>query len=473
MWLVLCLIALLVIWITHWVHKWGNPKCNGKLPPGSMGLPIIGESIQYFSPYTEFDTPTFIKERTKRYGSLFRTSLVGKPIVVSTDPEINHYIFQQEGRYFQCYYTESFTKILGDQNSMLAYHGVFHKYLKNLILKLTGRENLKGKLIHEMDANTCRCLHSWTSHESVNVKEAISEMIFEYSAKHLFGCVDKEGLKKLRENYIAFSDGLISFPLNVPGTAYHACMQGRKNTIKVIKNVFKERKSSQAQHSDFLDHLLEEVKKKETFLSEEIAVDLVFLLLFATYETLSTTVTLATKFIADHPLVLAELTKEQEAILRRRGNEESEITWEEYRSMTFTHMVINEIVRLGNIAPMILRKVTKDVELKGYTVPSGWLVMVSTLSTHLDPTMHEDPLSFNPWRWEGQELHAGSKNFMAFGGGVRLCVGAEFAKLQTAIFIHHLVTKYRWEITGGGDTIRRPSVTFPKGLYIQMSTKTR
>ncbi|GFY92147.1 cytochrome P450, family 708, subfamily A, polypeptide 3 [Actinidia rufa] len=347
-----------------------------------MGLPIIGESIQYFSPYTEFDTPTFIKERTKRYGSLFRTSLVGKPIVVSTDPEINHYIFQQEGRYFQCYYTESFTKILGDQNSMLAYHGVFHKYLKNLILKLTGRENLKGKLIHEMDVNTCRCLHSWTSHESVNVKEAIAEMIFEYSAKHLFGYVDKEGLKKLKENYIAFSDGLISFPLNVPGTAYHAY-------------------------------------------------------------SLSTTVTLATKFIADHPLVLAELT------------------------------VINETVRLGNIAPMILRKVTKDVELKGYTVPSGWLVMVSTLSTHLDPTMHEDPLSFNPWRWEGQELHAGSKNFMAFGGGVRLCVGAEFAKLQTAIFIHHLVSKYRWEITGGGDTIRRPSVTFPKGLYIQMSTKTR
>jgi cytochrome P450 len=36
-----------------------------------------------------------------------------------------------------------------------------------------------------------------------------------------------------------------------------------------------------------------------------------------------------------------------------------------------------------------------------------------------------------------------SKDFMAFGGGLRLCSGADFAKLQLAIFLHCLVTKYR------------------------------
>jgi cytochrome P450 family 26 subfamily A len=36
-----------------------------------------------------------------------------------------------------------------------------------------------------------------------------------------------------------------------------------------------------------------------------------------------------------------------------------------------------------------------------------------------------------------------SKEFMAFGGGLRLCVGADFAKMQIAIFLHCLVTKYR------------------------------
>ena len=36
---------------------------------------------------------------------------------------------------------------------------------------------------------------------------------------------------------------------------------------------------------------------------------------------------------------LITLQKEHEAILRSRDNEESEITWQEYKSMTFTHMV--------------------------------------------------------------------------------------------------------------------------------------
>jgi hypothetical protein len=87
--------------------------------------------------------------------------------------------------------------------------------------------------------------------------------------------------------------------------------------------------------------------------------------------------------------------KEHEAILRSRENEESEITWQEYKSMTFTHMVswnirfkysfslwisslfykichfnlywqvINETVRLANIVPGIFRKALEDIQVKG------------------------------------------------------------------------------------------------------------
>jgi cytochrome P450 len=32
---------------------------------------------------------------------------------------------------------------------------------------------------------------------------------------------------------------------------------------------------------------------------------------------------------------------------------------------------------------------------------------------------------------------------MAFGGGLRLCAGADFSKMQMAMFLHYLVTNYR------------------------------
>lgn len=44
---------------------------------------------------------------------------------------------------------------------------------------------------------------------------------------------------------------------------------------------------------------------------------------------------------------------------------------------------------------------------------------------------------------QGMETTGGSKHFMAFGGGMRFCVGTEFTKVQMAVFLHCLVTKYR------------------------------
>lgn len=105
-----------------------------------------------------------------RYGSVFKTSLVGNLVVVSGDSELNQYIFKEEGKSVYCSYTESALKIMGEQ-SLLAYHGVFHKYLKNLTLSMIGPESLKEVLLHETDAITRKYLHSCSNYASFDVKE--------------------------------------------------------------------------------------------------------------------------------------------------------------------------------------------------------------------------------------------------------------------------------------------------------------
>lgn len=44
---------------------------------------------------------------------------------------------------------------------------------------------------------------------------------------------------------------------------------------------------------------------------------------------------------------------------------------------------------------------------------------------------------------QGIEVNGATKQFMAFGGGIRFCVGTDFTKVQMAVFLHCLVTKYR------------------------------
>ncbi|CDP21658.1 unnamed protein product, partial [Coffea canephora] len=102
--------ALIVILFSHWVYRWRNPKCNGVLPPGSMGLPIIGETIEYLTPYATDDPPPFLQKRISRYGPIFRTNILGQSVVISTDAEVNYRVFQQENNGFELCYSESFTR---------------------------------------------------------------------------------------------------------------------------------------------------------------------------------------------------------------------------------------------------------------------------------------------------------------------------------------------------------------------------
>lgn len=466
----LCIGALVIICLTHWVYRWRNPKCNGKLPPGSMGFPLIGETLQFFTPNTSFDIPPFIKRRIERYGPVFKTSLVGKPLIVSTDPDFNYFIFQQENKLFQSWYPDTFRKILGREN-LGELHGSIHKYVKNMVLNLVGPEILKN-MLPEIEQVAQRTLQQWSCEDSVELKEASASMIFGLTAKKLISYDSNESKEDIRGNFDAFIRGLISFPLNVPGTAYHKSLQGRERVLRTLKNMLQERRTKlRKQPIDFFDYVIEELEKDGTFLTEGMSLNLIFLLLFASFETTSVATTLALKFLSDHPLVLKQLTEEHEMILKKRDNADSGLTWEEYKSMTFTFQFINETVRLANIAPGIFRRAMSEINFKGYIIPAGWTVMVCPPAVHLNPSKYEDPLDFNPWRWEGMEKIGASRNFLAFGGGMRFCVGADFAKVQMAVFLHCLLTKYRWKVISGGNIVRIPGVQFPDGFHIQILKK--
>lgn len=76
----------------------------------------------------------------------------------------------------------------------------------------------------------------------------------------------------------------------------------------MLKNMLQERRENPRKHrTDFFDYVLEELQKETTILTEAIALDLMFVLLFASFETTSLALTLAIKFLSDYPLVLKQL----------------------------------------------------------------------------------------------------------------------------------------------------------------------
>ncbi|CAO2191693.1 unnamed protein product [Urochloa humidicola] len=466
----LCCVTLIIGWLVHWVYKWVNPPCKGTLPPGSMGFPIIGETFQFFKPSPSIGIPSYYQQRLERYGPLFKTSLAGQPLVVSLDPEVDHFIFQQEGKLFRSWYPEAANNIFG-KKSVTKFNATVHKFVRSSASKLFGIENLREVLIRDLEDAMRQSFAAWATKPSIEVKDGIANMIFDLVSKKMISMEPTES-RELRKNFDAFFRGMLSFPIYFPGTLFYKCMKGRRNVHRILAGILKERLSTSGKkYGDLVDVLVEELRSEKPLIDENFAIDTLAGILFASFVTTSSILTIGFKFLSDNPKVVETLKEEHETILKKREDKNSGFTWEEYKSLTFTTQVMNEINRVGNIAPGIFRKTLTDVQLNGYTIPEGWLVMISPMAVHLNPNCFEDPLKFNPWRWsikDETKQMALKKNFMPFGGGIRLCLGADFSKLFMSLFLHVLVTNYRWIEIKGGEVSRVAEMVIPQGYHIQL-----
>lgn len=457
--------TLVTIYVTHWIYRWRNPKCSGVLPPGSMGLPLIGETIQLVIPSASLDLPPFIRTRIKRYGPIFRTNVAGRAVIITADPEFNHFLLRQDGKLVDTWSMDTFAEVF-DQASQSS-----RKYTRNLTLNHFGVEALRTKLLPHMEDMVRRTLSAWSSHGSVEVKSESVTMAIDFAAKQIFSGDLENAPLKISDMFCDLVEGLMAFPINIPGTAHHRCLQIHKKVRAMMKDVVMKRLAeSKRQHDDLLDRIIQD-KNTQPFLNEDFIVQLMFGLLFVTSDSISTTLALTFKLLAEHPLVLEELTAEHEGILKKRGNPDSGLTWNEYKSMTFTLQVINEVLRLGNIAPGFFRRALKDIPVNGYTIPKGWVIMIATAGLHLNSDQFEDPLKFNPWRWKEMEPSFLAKHFMPFGSGLKQCAGAEYSRVLLAAFLHVLVTKYRWSMVKGGKIVRSPTIRFPDGFHYKISER--
>lgn len=470
------LAALIVFAVFHWKLKWRNRSNIGKLPPGSMGLPYIGETIQFFIPSRSRDMPPFIKKRVKKYGTLFKTSLAGRPVVVSSDPEFNKFVLLQEGKSVETWYLDSFSKLVGHDTQDLEVKtnatGYIHKHLRYLILNHMGSESLKGELLRQIQAMTETTLDAWSAQEFVDVKHECALMIFKFTSKLLLGYDAENSGKNVTEDFHTLMDGLMSLPINIPGTAFHKSLKSQEKLLNMIRRKIAERMAAPADASkgDFLDHIIGDMKT-QSFLSTKFITYIIMVLLLASFEAIPTTVVMALILLTENPKVLQELIKEnQEALHNRRISGAEGITWEEYKSMPYTLHVVNESLRLASNIPGVMRRAIKDIEWNGYVIPKGWTIVLSQVGLHLNPEVYEDPLAFNPSRWEQMDrANVVGRYYIPFGGGGRPCAGAEFTRAFCAVFLQVFVTKYRWTKVRGGEIIRTPFLKIGGGFDIKVS----
>ena len=63
--------------------------------------------------------------------------------------------------------------------------GIFHKYTRSLLLDHFGAESLKGKLVPQIEVFVSKTLETWSTHSSIEVKQAASIVSCNFRSRHI------------------------------------------------------------------------------------------------------------------------------------------------------------------------------------------------------------------------------------------------------------------------------------------------
>lgn len=462
---ILLLVACLIFGVSYLciaLLRWNKMKYRGAgLPPGTMGWPIFGETFEFRD-----KGPEFMKRQCARYGSVFKTHILGSPTVVSMDPELNRYILMNESKGLVPGYPQASLDILGERN-IAAVTGSYHKRMRGSLLLVIGSPALRVQVLPKADRDMRCFLQNWDA-KTIDFQQKACDMAFIMHLKHIMEEEADSICGTLKEEFDKLTKGTLSLPINIPGTNYYRGIKARKNVIKLIRKTIENRKASSSKtHDDILNSLINGADKKYE-LDDKERDDQIITILNSGFETVSRTTMMILKYLHEDPKALEEL-KDEHFKIRQEKSKDEPIDWNEFKNMKFTHAVIYETLRLATIVNGVLRKTTKDVELKGFHIPKGWRIYVYTRELNYDLNLYSDPLKFNPWRWMENERLENHEYYFAFGGGTRLCPGKELGTLTISLFLHYFLTTYKWELIGDQDIRVFPRVEATNGFYMKVS----
>ncbi|XP_062195345.1 cytochrome P450 90D2-like isoform X2 [Phragmites australis] len=450
-----------------------RPGKEARLPPGSFGWPLVGETLDFVSCAYSSSPEAFVDKRRLLYGSsVFRSHLFGSATVVTADAEVSRFVLQSDARAFVPWYPRSLTELMG-KSSILLINGSLQRRVHGLVGSFFKSPQLKAQVTADMQRRLAPALAAWRAQGPgalLRIQDHAKTIVFQILVRGLIGLEAGPEMIQLKQQFQEFIVGLMSLPIKLPGSRLYRSLQAKKRMARLIQRIIQDKRRSilegrRAPPRDAIDVLICDGSDE---LTDELISDNMIDLMIPAEDSVPVLITLAIKYLSECPLALQQLEEENMQLKRRKTDMGETLQWTDYMSLSFTQHVITETLRMGNIISGIMRKAVRDVEVKGHLIPKGWCMFVYFRSVHLDDTLYDEPYKFNPWRWK--EKDTSTSSFTPFGGGQRLCPGLDLARLEASIFLHHLVTSFRW-VAEEDHIVNFPTVRLKRGMPIRVTSK--
>ncbi|RZL74445.1 MAG: cytochrome P450 [Rhodococcus sp. (in: high G+C Gram-positive bacteria)] len=154
----------------------------------------------------------------------------------------------------------------------------------------------------------------------------------------------------------------------------------------------------------------------------------------AGYDTTATTLAFALWALGHHRDLQDKIAEEAAGIGDR------ELTHADVPRLEYTVQVLHEALRLCPPVSVAGRTAMRDIEVDGYRVEAGSMVLIGIYAMHRDPALWENPLDFDPGRFTTENSNGRNRwQYLPFGGGPRSCIGDHFAMLEATLALGTII----------------------------------
>ncbi|GLJ43485.1 hypothetical protein SUGI_0904180 [Cryptomeria japonica] len=435
------IVGILLLSLNRWKRQ-----SSLKIPPGNLGFPVIGESIQFLRALKSGTPQQFFDERVKKFGEIFKTSLIGHPTIVMYGPAGNCLVLSNEDKLVKSSWPKSFMKLLG-QESILNQTGDKHLILRAALARFLGPRALQSYISKMSSEIQCHINENWKGKSQVKMLPLVRELIFSLASSLFFGMNDGSERMRIHQLMEITIAGSLAIPLDFPGTRFRKALEAHSTADQILSSLIEKRRielrSGRASSDcDLLSVLITFKDERGNPLTDKEILDNFTLLFHASFENTVSALTLLFKFLSSHPDCYEQVVQEQMRILSNTKDGE-EISLNDIKDMKYTWQAVQETLRMNPPVFGTFREAIVDIDYKGYTIPKGWKILWTVYSTHMKEEYFAEPEKFRPSRFQEEGVHVAPYTFLPFAAGLRVCPGWEFAKMEILLFVHHFVRNFR------------------------------
>ncbi|MFC7138897.1 cytochrome P450 [Halosimplex aquaticum] len=454
-------------------------------PPGPKGEPLFGSSRRYAR-----DPFSFIAALEETYDGVALFDMGPMDTYMVTDPaDVERVLVSEAGAYRKPdFQNDALGDLLGD--GLLLSEGETWERQRDLANPAFRMARLSG-MADRITGHAESMVDGWSPGQTVDVESEMARVTLNVILDLMMGVeLSDERVRTVEEQLEPlgrrFEPDPIRFAMPewvpMPGdeefesavdtldSVLDEIVETRRGTegVEGVERVSADDEAASGEPPmDFLSVLLRAQNRGEQ--SPEQLRDEMMTMLLAGHDTTALTLTYTWFLLSEHPEAERRVQREVDDVLAgdRPG-------MEHVREFEYLDRVVNEAMRLYPPVFTVFRESTGPVELGGYRVPTGSIVMLPQWGVHRSERYWDEPDSFDPDRFSPERRADRPRfAFFPFGGGPRHCIGKHLSLLEAKLILATVVSEYELDFQGTTPLEFMPSLTMHPRQTMEMRVEER